>query len=151
MANNYLTVPQFTQMHDVRELLDLSGDENSHDGNLDNIQLLLDQSASELDSYLDGRVALPLTSPPAICGKIVGALTKQSMFGRRADLPAGVKAEIDWAQDWLTKFTKGIVKLPSVTPAQIPTLQDSDYTDGRSRFDTAFGFVPSPTGPSKGL
>lgn len=152
MANPYLDYATFTALADVRDLLDLSGDNNNSNGDENAIQTILDMAAAELDSYLDGRYALPVVNPAgnypnplAFCGKIVGALAKKALFGRRTDMPVAVKAEIDWAEDWLKKLVNGVVGLPGITRQTQPQLWYSGSTKGKSRFDCVGGIWPTKT------
>lgn len=143
MANPYLTYDQFRAQMDTRDLLDLSGDANVRGGDELNIADLIDLAAAELDSYLDGRVALPIADPPLICRRLVGALTKKLMFGRRNTISDAIRSEIDWAEDWLKKFSMGMVNLPGVDRAQVPVLQYSGSKTGQSKFDNIFGNLPA--------
>lgn len=150
MANPYLDYATFTALADVRDVLDLSGDSNNSNGDENAIQTILDMAAAELDSYLDGRYALPVVNPPsgypnplAFCGKIVAALAKKSLFGRRSDMPEEVKAEIDWADDWLKKLVTGVVGLPGITRQTEPQLWYSGSLKGKSRFDHVGGICPN--------
>lgn len=149
MANPYLNYAVFTALADVRDLLDLSGDSNNQIGDENTIQTILDMAAAELDSYLDGRYGLPIVNPAgnspnplALCGKITGALAKKALFGRRSDLPAAVKADIDWAADWLEKLIAGAVNLPGLSRAAQPQLHYSGSLTGKSRFDCVAGIGP---------
>lgn len=67
MSNPYCNLPQLFALFDERVQLQLSGDQNTQQGKMANLQFLLDMQAAELESYLDGRVALPVpfTTVPA--------------------------------------------------------------------------------------
>lgn len=151
MANPYCTPDQLLAMYDRRVMLQLSGDDNNREGQPQNIQTLLDMQASELESYLSGMYALPLASVPLVLSKWVAATTAGRLYGRRTDIPKQVEADLAWADAWVKGLQEGRIAIPNIARATQPALQDSDFVDGRSRFDYVFGGLPSPTGPSKGM
>ena len=58
--NAYASISDLFTQYDQRTMLGLSGDQNLSEGNRANVQRMLDMQAGELDTYLNGRVALPL-------------------------------------------------------------------------------------------
>lgn len=150
MSNAYATTAQFYILYDVRTVAQLSNDANSSEAVATTIQTLLDMQASELESSLYGFVGLPLTVTPIplVLTKWVCATTARRLFGRRNDLPKQVQADSDWAEHWIELFRKNLIQIPFVSRQEVPALQDSDFVDGRSRFDGMMGGCPSPTGPT---
>jgi len=149
MSNVYATVAQFSMLYDVRVSAQLSNDQNSSNSNNAVIQFMLDMEASAMDCVLNGRVAIPtiMANVPLILTKVVCAGAAGRLYARRNDMPAAVKADVEWAADWIKQFMAGLVTLVDIPPLVVPTLQDSNYPDGQSSFDNAFGTVPSPFGP----
>lgn len=155
MSNPYATSDDLFAAMDRRSALELSGDDNRHEGQPAHINALLDMQASELDSVLQGRygsVPLSVTPVPPILTKWVVAKTQRALFARRGSIPKEVQAESEWADEWLQKLMDNKVGIPGLPgPSRVqPALQDSNYTDGRSRFDWIFNQHPSKTGPSGG-
>lgn len=151
MSNAYCTPSQLFALYDERTLGMLSNDDNTRAANTSRVQTILDIQASELESHLAGRYALPLAIVPAVLTKWVAAKAASQLFGRRSDKPKGVTLDEQWADNWIKQLKDGDVSLPSVDTDAVPRLVDSDFTDGRSRFDRVFGYTPSPTGPSRGI
>jgi phage gp36-like protein len=140
--NNYCSIADLFRRMDRRTALQLSNDENSQVGLLTTVQELLDDQASELDTYLSGRVGLPLALPVAkVLTKWVAAKTSERLFARRNDIPAQVKEDAAWADKWIGMFMDGRVALPDVQQV-LPALQDSDSFSGSSIFDEIFGTLP---------
>ena len=155
MANNtYATVDNFMAYLDYRTIAELSNDVNSHVAESENIQFLLDMQASELDSYLYGRYG---TSTPVLSGTIPMVVTKwvlataaRRLFARRTTMPKEVEADAAWADEWIKLLMENKIGIPGISRVSQPTLQDSNFVDGRSEFDWIFGGSPSLTGPSGG-
>jgi phage gp36-like protein len=149
MSNAYATIDQLFALYDRRTMLQLSGDDNQHEGQTSNVQTILDMEASELESSL-GAWTLPLASVPLVLTKWVCCRAAWRLFARRSDVPAGIKADKEWSDKFIVDLRQGRVTLNNLPRAVQPTLQDSDFMDGRSRFDYVLGQYPSDTGPSKG-
>lgn len=122
MANAYCTVDQLCALYDLRVIGMLSNDSDSRTVVSPTVQLLLDMQASELDSYLDGRYDLTTVhaTPPAVCMKFVGGSTMGRLYARRNDMPDEVKADVEWAADWVERVRKHEIKLPGIDPANSP-------------------------------
>jgi phage gp36-like protein len=150
MANPYCNPTQFALYLDARVGGQLSRDDGNRLANAATQQELLDAAAGELESYLTGRYALPLATIPPVLRRWVAALAIRMLYGRRSNLPGGVKSDVDQFDRWATMLIEGKVGLPGIDPQYQPALDSSDATDGRSRFDWVFGFGPSKTGPSRG-
>src|ERR1700735_720368 len=102
MANIYCTTSQLFDMFDMRSMSQLSSDTDSVSALTTRIQNLLDIQAGVLESYLSGRVALPLTPPVSgVLTKWVGVTTAGRMYARRADKPKEIEADEEWAKQWL--------------------------------------------------
>lgn len=150
MSNAFITPTQFFTYYDARTFAQLSGDQGSPQGDPAKLQTILDAAAGILSSTLANRVTLPLASVPEFLRMIVADLAAKRLFGRRAGIPKDILETWKQAEEWLKDFREGVVSIPDVAPAQVPVLQDSDFTDGRSRFDRIYGQTPSETGPSRG-
>lgn len=146
MANPYLSVAEFFMLYDKRTMLQLSGDADSPAGNQQNLQFVLDVCASYFDSFLNGRVGLPLPTVPIFIKMFIADLGVYRMYGRRTDMPDYVKTAGQKAMDWLQNFMAGGVTIPGASQT-IPVLQDSDFLDGRSQWDWTLGTFPLPGSP----
>ena len=120
MANAYCSITQFGWFFDVRQAGMLANDTASAIPDNATLQAMLDSGASELDSHLAGRVALPITSPPLILARLTAAMTVQALYLRRTDVPKGAKALIDWMTDWIKLFDSGKVSIPA-NPRMTPS------------------------------
>jgi len=135
MANNYCTLAQLTALYDNRLSGQLSNDVGTRTPNSDNLQLLLDTAASELDSALAGRWALPLPVVDAILTRWVATRALKFLYQRRSDTPQGVKADLEWSDRWIDMLMDGRVVLPG-SPRALTIMLDSSWTDkGTSQFD----------------
>src|SRR5688500_13184536 len=124
--NDYCTVAQFFAFHDRRVMKQLSGDENDPNGNAANVQLVLDAAASRLDSYLSGRVSLPIASPPpAFLTMLVSDMAAGRLYGRRSDKPKAVDLAEKAAEEWVKDFSEGRAQIPGVARLNAPALVDS--------------------------
>jgi phage gp36-like protein len=153
--NAYVTVDNLIARYDRRSMLDLSGDDDQHEGQQANAQVAVDDAASELDGAIGGMYALPIPTPiPNILIRIVCAWAAYALYARRSDIPKGVREDKQWADGQVDKIRSGqmlIVVNGQPLPRQtMPKLQDSGFVDGRSQWDWLWG-CPSPTGPSKGM
>lgn len=122
MSNVYCTIDQLFAVFDRRTMLEQSGDDNSHEGQLANIQTLLDMQASQLDSVLQGRYGtVPLTDTvPAVLSKWVAVTTAARLFARRNDIPQQVRADLEWAEGWMKELMDNKVGLPGVSRHALP-------------------------------
>ena len=261
LKNVYCDFTQFARRYDERIVRELSGDEDDEQGKAENIDELLDDAASELDSTLEGRWSLPFPrrqnaiqmlvvdatggtytlqyelastaaiafdatpatikaalealpqiqvgdidvqggvggggggtpyfiefkerlgeepqpdlitdvtlltggagtatittvvagnqGPPKVLTKWVAARTAETLYGRRVDVPDGVRKDIEWANDWIEKLRMGEVSLPKFTRANIAELDSSEAFDGTSIADCIafFDTAPSKTSTSRG-
>jgi phage gp36-like protein len=143
--NPYCQISDLYSRFDQRTIAQLSNDNNSGISVNANIQNILDDAAAELESHIAGRYGLPL---PNTLTRWVAAVAVQRLYARRADLPAGVAAEIDWADKWIDLLDMGKISLPNIGRANTPVLEMSDYYNGQSRFNNLPYFdPPALTGP----
>jgi phage gp36-like protein len=150
MANAYANLAQFDLYADVRTTGMLSNDSKGRSPNDAVRQQALDMQASELESYLDGRYALPLATVPMVLTKWVLATAYKVLYGRRGQAPPQIKADVEWAEAWTEKLVEGKVNVPGLSRQTDAALDSSDYVDGRSRFDHLFGIGPTSTSTSRG-
>lgn len=152
MANSFCTLAQLYAVYDYRTLSQLSNDNNQREAVETRIQTIMDMQASELESMLAGRFALPLSVVPLVLTKWVAVTTAARMFARRADAPKGFDRDLKWADDFMKNLMDGQFQLNGVDRAKGPALHYSEYTDGRSRFDQVANFdrPPSDTSTSRG-
>ncbi len=111
----YCSIAQLGSFVDTRTLTQLSGDDNSVTANNANLQTLLDAAASELDSHLAGRIAMPLASVPPMLTRWVAIKTIDRLYGRRVDRPKSLAADLQWCDDWIADFEAGRISLPGVS------------------------------------
>ncbi len=166
-GNPYCDYATFFDLYDIRQMGMLSRDDNLRSPLQVRVQKLLDMQASRLDSYLAGRWSLPLggtTRWDVANGTMPGAFTiwvashtAERSYLRRSDLPQAVKDDLKESDEWLKDLLMGVATIADTTGAPldrstIATLDSSDFTDGRSRFDNRRDLFPpaSPTGPSRG-
>lgn len=148
MANQYINLGTFFMLYDRRTFKQLSGDQGQDQGEPSNLQFCLDVAASKLDSYLNGRVLLPLTQIPLFLTGIVADMAAYMLFMRRPDCPDAIKQANERAMDWMNNFIAGGVTIPGADFAA-PLLQDSNSRSGQSEFDTTYDTFPSPTAPGQ--
>lgn len=143
MAGNGLTycpLQNLKDMFDERGLADLSQDSGTQT-TMDTARVtrIADIAASKFDSVAQGRYPVPCVlqdgSVPGVVTWYVAMEIIKTMFGRRADLPAFLKDEIEDARKWLEDLTNRKVSLPGLDRSNVPVLEKSDRTDGSSRFD----------------
>lgn len=72
----------------------------------------------------------------------LGGVGDLGIIGDDGVIIAAVKAEIDWADDWLKRLVNGVVGLPGVTRQTEPALYYSGSLKGKSRFDYVGGICP---------
>ena len=143
MANAYCTIAQMLNYFDVRVINGLCSDagvqgdvETASDSAALRLQEMLDAAASEVESYLYGRIALPITATiPILLRRLVVGKTAEMIYMRRADSPEAFKGMADWANDWLDKFRLRKVTLPSIDFSEKPVLSRSLHLDNDSEFD----------------
>ena len=157
MSNAYITIAQFESYFDVRQVAQLSGDSNSRVAVDSVIQDLLDTAASEVESALTGRYALPVLDStgavPLVLRKAVAMFAVYNHYLRRGSVPDGIRAEVEAIRAWLQKVIDREVGIPGVGRSNMPRLVASEYTDGRSRYDSGAAFFdrgPSSTSTSGG-
>ena len=157
MSNAYISIAQFESYFDSRQISQLSGDSNSRVAVESVIQDLLDAAASEVDSALTGRFALPVLdstgNAPLVIRRAVAMIAVYNHYLRRGSVPDGIRAEVENIRAWLQKVIDREVGIPGVGRSNMPRLVASEYTDGRSRFDSGardFDRGPSSTSTSGG-
>jgi phage gp36-like protein len=148
MSNPYCTIAQLYDMYDLRAVANLSNDTNSTSPLVSRIQNILDMQAGEMESYLSGRVTLPLSIISPVLTKWVAVTTAARLYARRADKPKEIMSDEEWAKAWMDLFITGKVNLPGVDRSFAPALVDSNSKSGHSHFDYIFGGYPSINGPT---
>ncbi len=129
--------------------MQLTGDNNTEAGARSTLDFLLDMQYSEFLSIIGDRYTMP-TDPsliPLIITKWVAVTTAIRLFSRRNDRPKQLDADEKWATDWTNGIINGIYTIPNIGLNNVPVLQDSDLSNGLSRWDFVFSSNPSPTGP----
>lgn len=151
MSNAYCTVQDLFARYDSRTILQLSNDNNALQANQDNMQVLLDDAASDFESYIDQRYNLSnvrAASPmPNRIKAFVCNRAAFNHFARRERMPKFLEALYRLDTEWITKVQQGKINLPTITRAAAPIVADSSRPDGSSAFDHDFGWRPSPFGP----
>ena len=151
--NAYVTVDDLNLRYDWRASGQLSNDSNSLQGNQNILNTLLDDSASEFESYIDQRYAvatvrsaspMPNRIKSWICNKTIAML-----YARRGRIPSEITAQLKIDQDWIEKVQKGQINLPTILRAAAPQLESTSRPDGSSAFNADFGWQASPYGPEQ--
>ena len=137
MDNPYCNTTQFAQLYDSRVINELSDDTGSATvtPSATTIQFWLDVAASELESLLANRWALPLASVPLILTKLVGIMAIKTGYGHRTDLPKGLTADLEWCEDFLEGLRTGTRSLAGIDRNGVPRLEATASKSGKSRFD----------------
>jgi phage gp36-like protein len=152
MANPYCTVSDLVARYDRRTIFQLSNDANVTQADTDNVQTLLDDAASDFESYIDERYSLGnVRSASPMPNRIKAFICNRAafnLFSRRERMPKFLEALYKLDTDWITKVQMGKINLPGITRAAAPIVADSSRPDGSSAFDYNFGWVPSPFGPT---
>jgi phage gp36-like protein len=117
-VNTYIQTTQFLQRYDRRTALQLSGDDNARQGNLVNLQEVLNDASGELESGLDGRYLISqvryILPMPRVLTRWVGIKAREALYSRRTSKPRGVQADSEWAEKWMLQIISGEVNIPSV-------------------------------------
>lgn len=117
-VNTYIQPAQFLQRYDLRAMLQLSGDQAARQGNLVNLQEVLNDQAGELESGLDGRYSIPLVRyalpMPRILTRWVGVTARGALYGRRTDKPRAVDTDAQWAEKWMNGIIGGKINIPGI-------------------------------------
>jgi phage gp36-like protein len=138
MANPYCTFAQLAQIYDPRLINELTDDSGlaTITPVQTTAQLWLDIAASELESLLAARWALPLLGPiPLILTKLVAIMAVKSAFAHRTEIPDGVARDIEWCDKFLEDLRLGTRSIPGIDRNNSPSLLATPSTSGKSRFD----------------
>lgn len=154
MSNPYVNINDLVARVDKRWVFQLSNDANATQADIDNVNTILDDAASEFESSVDQRYSLGTvqsTSPmPNIIKRYICDRAILELSMRRGKVPKEVEAQIKLDDIWMDKIQKGISNLPGIGRSPGPMLVTSSRPDGSSRFDYDFGQIPSPAGPTQG-
>ena len=128
MANQYnVSASDLIARYDVRSLFQLSNDDDTQNENVANIQIAIDDSASELDAIFTNRIGLPLPLPVAnIVYRLICIPAVAALYGRRGDLPADIEKQVEWRDKWLDDFRMGKVTVPGAGGRNTMQLTQSD-------------------------
>lgn len=143
MSNAYCQLSDLAARYDIRQANQLSNDINDPiNPNPTNQQAALDDVASQLDTYLTGRVLIPwpiTTTVPLILTRYVASHAYERLYGRRGDAPDSVGRDVKETDKWLEDFCAFNATLPLISRA-VPALIASDsftsasITDGIAYF-----------------
>ena len=151
MANYYCDITAIKLRYDNRTIKQLSNDEDTYAQVNGRIDAALDDAASELDTYLEGRWPVsgqaPTWTRPQVLTRACSAIAMGHMFGVREDEPPKVKSERTWVDGWLMKLAEGLISLPGEPRANAPELLASRSFKGCSIVNVALqlGFPPTST------
>ena len=139
MSNPYCAISDLQARRDIRQIAQLSTDDDTGNINNTNVQAIIDTQAGRLDTTLSGRVALPLVSVPVFLTGLVADLAFYALFERRGDAPESVAKAADAAEKWMEDFRAGRVMLPasgriSQPALDVPRGERRSITDGLAFF-----------------
>ena len=139
MSNVYASISDFGLRFDARQIGMLGNDVNSNTASSTIVQAALDDSASELDAIIRGRIRIPLTSPPSVLTKWVCIKAAEALYRRRSDKPKGLADDLRWCEQWTKDFSAGLISLgvdmKLITPAE-QTI-DEEVAVGRAGLTSA--------------
>ena len=95
----------------------------------------LESAASEADSYLAQRYALPLPAVPAALKSVVCDITRYRLTGADATETDPIRDRYKLAIAWLADLAAGKISLPELAPPQTDD-QAVMFTFGRRAFAT---------------
>ncbi|HSA02152.1 MAG TPA: DUF1320 family protein, partial [Candidatus Paceibacterota bacterium] len=76
------------------------------------LSAVIEAASNEVDALIEGRVRLPVSSPPQKLRTAALYLALEILFIRRAlEMPAAIAAKIKWWRDWLSKVGAGEMRL----------------------------------------
>jgi len=114
----YATAQDMTERFGVPEMIQLTDIAVPRLGAVNTVTLdrALGDASAEIDGYLVGRVALPLTAAPALLKVYCCDMARYRLMSVRADDRA--KAAYDAAIAWLKRIADGTISL--LAPAEAP-------------------------------
>jgi len=137
----YCTIDDIKKMIDAMRLIRLTDDEGSGSINVERLQEAIDSAAVEIDSYIGGRVALPIVGDvPPMLNKLNVDIAIYNVYSRVAEKTPAVRADrYRDAIRFLEKFSEGKGSLGSQPPPDPP--DEEDYSAGNrvSARDKMFG------------
>ncbi len=122
----YITIEHLQKMLPDAILIRLSDDESSGvigDTQEARLQEGIDTADAEINTYIGGRLTLPLSEPyPAMIVKVSEDIAIYNIYSRlKEELPSTRQVRYDNAIKWLIAFMKGLVSLPEMeTPGRQP-------------------------------
>ena len=126
----YCTIDDIKKMIDEVRLIRLTDDEGSGSINTEHLQEAIDSAAVEIDSYIGGRVALPIVGDvPSMLNKLNVDIAIYNVYSRDAEKTPEVRADrYKNAIRFLEKFSEGKGSLGSQPPPDPP--DEGDYSAG---------------------
>lgn len=118
------------KMIDAAKLVRLTDDENTGAINSDRLQEAIDSAAEEIDTYIGGKVKLPISgTPPPILGKINADIAIYNLYSRvKEEIPLTRADRYKNAVKLLEKITKGEISIGLQPPPDPPG--KGDYAGG---------------------
>lgn len=110
---SYLTLQEYLDRAGEAETTRLTDETRTGTYDSEKLETALSDSEEEVDGYLAGRYAIPLSSPPRLVKGFVYALTRERLH--KTQVPQAVKDEAERARSQLRDLARGVMKLPSET------------------------------------
>lgn len=128
----YCTIDDVKKMIDEGKLIRLTDDEDTGSINSDRLQEAIDSAGEEIDTYIGGRIALPITGDvPPILGKLNVDLAIYNVYSRVKESIPEVRAErYKAAIRFLEKLSEGKI---SIGCQPSPDSPDEGSYSGSSR------------------
>lgn len=126
----YCIIDDVKKMIEEAKLIRLTDDENLGDINSDRLQEAINSAAEEIDTYIGGRVALPISGDvPPILSKLNVDLAIYNVYSRVKESIPEVRAErYKAAIRFLEKLSEGKISIGCQPPPDPPG--EGDYAGG---------------------
>jgi phage gp36-like protein len=126
----YCTIDDVKKMIDEVKLIRLTDDENTSSINSDRLQEAINSAAEEIDTYIGGRIALPISGDtPPILGKLNVDIAIYNVYSRVKEAIPEVRAErYKAAIRFLEKLSEGKISIGCQPPPDPPN--EGDYAGG---------------------
>ena len=126
----YCTIDDVKKMIDEVKLIRLTDDENTGAINSDRLQEAINSAAEEIDTYIGGRIALPISGDvPPILGKLNVDIAIYNVYSRVKESIPEVRAErYKAAIRFLEKLSEGKISIGCQPPPDSPG--EGDYAGG---------------------
>lgn len=124
----YCTVDDILEILPEAQVIRLTDDENSGAYDPGKVQGAIDAAAEEINSYLGGRVALPIAGAiPPILKKFNADMAAYNLYSRVAEeIPSTRKDRYDNAVKLLEKIAEGKLTLGLQPPPDAPAAADCE-------------------------